>query len=62
MAKVLELAGLGLVAVMSLGFVGALQPDIEPGLSPLFWGCAAAALGIIVYRKAIKKRQDEDED
>ncbi len=40
MAKMLEVLGLILVAIMSLGFMGILRPTIEPGLSPLFWGCA----------------------
>ena len=51
MAKTLEVLGLVLVAIMSLGYVGAFQPTIEPGLSPLFWGCAGSALTIIIYRK-----------
>lgn len=59
MTKILEMLGLVLVAIMSLGFVGALQPTIEPGLSPLFWGCAGVALMVIIYRK-IKRKQEED--
>ena len=38
MVKLLEIAGLILVAIMSLGFVGVFQPTIPMGLSPLFWG------------------------
>jgi len=60
MAKMLEILGLVLVAIMSLGFMGILQPTIEPGLSPLFWGCAGGALMIIIYRK-MKKKQVEKE-
>ncbi len=60
MVKMLEMLGLVLVAIMSLGFMGILQPTIEPGLSPLFWGCAGAALMIIVYRK-IKRKKEEKE-
>lgn len=60
MAKMLEIIGLILVAIMSLGFMGLLQPTIEPGLSPLFWGCAGIALMIIIYRK-MKRKQDEKE-
>lgn len=60
MAKMLEIIGLVLVAIMSLGFMGLLQPTIEPGLSPLFWGCAGIALMIIIYRK-MKRKQDEKE-
>lgn len=61
MAKMLEIIGLVLVAIMSLGFMGLLQPTIEPGLSPLFWGCAGIALMIIIYRK-MKRKQDEKEN
>ncbi|MFB5621276.1 MAG: hypothetical protein ACE5RC_09120 [Nitrosopumilus sp.] len=57
MAKILEILGLILVVIMSLGFVGVLQPTIEPGLSPLFWGCAGGTLIIIIYRK-IKRKQE----
>ncbi len=60
MVKMLEMLGLVLVAIMSLSFMGILQPTIEPGLSPLFWGCAGAALMIIVYRK-IKRKKEEKE-
>lgn len=55
MVKTLEVLGLVLVAIMSLGYVGAFQPTIEPGLSPLFWGCAGSALTIIIYRKMKRK-------
>ena len=61
MAKMLEIIGLVLVAIMSLGFMGLLQPTIEPGLSPLFWGCAGIALMIIIYRK-MKRKQEEKEN
>ncbi len=56
----LDVVGLILVAIMSLGFMGILQPTIEPGLSPLFWGCAGATLLIIIYRKK-KRKQAESE-
>ena len=58
----LEMIGLVLVAIMSLGFMGLLQSvGIEPGLSPLFWGCAGGTLLIIIYRK-MKRKQEEKED
>ncbi len=60
MAKMLEMLGLVLVAIMSLSFMGILQPTIEPGLSPLFWGCAGATLMILIYRKR-KRKQEEKE-
>lgn len=53
--KLLDVAGLGLIVVMILSFVG-VMPGQEAGLSPLFWGCAVGALGIIFYRK--KKKQE----
>ena len=61
MAKLLEIIGLVLVAIMSLGFMGILQPTIDPGLSPLFWVCAGVALMIIIYRKMKKKKEEEKE-
>ena len=54
----LEIIGFVLLGIMTLSFVGALQPTIEPGLSPLFWGCAGATLMILIYRKK-KRKQDE---
>ncbi len=56
----LEVIGFVFVAIMTLGFVGVFQPTIEPGLSPLFWGCAGATLMILIYRK-MKRKQEEKE-
>jgi len=56
----LEVVGLVLVAIMTLGFVGAFQPTIEPGLSPLFWGCAGATLMILIYRKRKRKQKEKE--
>ena len=57
----LEIIGLALVAIMSLGFVGALAPTIPIGASnPYFWGCAGGTLMIIMYRKR-KRKQTEQE-
>ena len=62
MTKMLELLGLVLVGIMALGFMGLLQSvGIEPGLSPLFWGCAGATLMIIIYRKMKRKQEEEKE-
>ncbi len=60
MAKMLEMLGLVLVAIMSLSFMGILQPTIEPGLSPLFWGCAGATLMILIYRKRKRKQEGKE--
>ena len=61
MAKLLDVFGLALVAVMALGFVGAFQPAVQPGLSTVFWVCAGGALAIIMYRKMQKGRQEARE-
>ncbi len=58
MAKILEVIGLVLVGIMSLAFVGVI-PQVESGLSPVFWGCAGGALMIIFYRKMKRKQQEE---
>ena len=61
MTKILEIAGLALVAVMTLGFVGAFQGyGVRPGLSELFWGCAGATLMIIIYRKMKNKVEEKE--
>jgi hypothetical protein len=60
MAKILEMIGLVLVAIMTLGFVGVFEPNIESGLSPLFWGCAGGTLVIIMYRKRKRKQAGEE--
>jgi len=60
MAKMFEILGLVLVVIMALGFMGLLQPTIEAGLSPLFWGCAGATLMIIIYRKRKNKKEGKD--
>ncbi len=59
MVKMLEMLGLVLVAIMTLGFVGAFESyGINKGTSALFWGCAGGALMIIIYRK-MKRKQEE---
>ena len=57
MIKGLEAIGLALIVVMFMAFVGFI-PGVEPGLSPVFWGCAAGALAIIFYRKKLKEKQN----
>ena len=57
MNKFLDVIGLGLIVVMILAFVG-VMPGQDPGLSPLFWGCAAGTLLIIFYRKMKKKEME----
>ena len=61
MVKILEMIGLVLVAIMSLGFVGLFESyGIKNGTSELFWGCAGATLLIIIYRKMKKKQEDQE--
>ena len=61
MVKILEMVGLGLVAIMTLGFVGLFVPyGIKNGTSELFWGCAGAALMIIIYRKMKNKKEEKE--
>ena len=62
MVKMLEMVGLVLVAIMTLGFVGLFEPyGIRNGTSELFWGCAGGTLLIIIYRK-MKRKQEEKEE
>ena len=62
MTKILDIAGLGFLVIMTLGFVGVLEPyGIKNGTSELFWGCAGGTLMIIIYRK-IKRKQKETEE
>ncbi|MCV0411300.1 hypothetical protein [Nitrosopumilus sp.] len=62
MVKILEMVGLVLVAIMSLGFVGVFEPyGIKNGTSELFWGCAGGTLLIIIYRKMKRKRDEKEE-
>ena len=56
MAKILEIIGLVLLSIMILGFVGAVVPHVESGLSSLFWGCTGGTLIIIIYRKRKRKQ------
>ncbi len=60
MVKMLEMLGIVLVAIMTLGFVGAFEPTIRNGTSELFWGCAGAALLIIIYRKMKRKKEEKE--
>jgi hypothetical protein len=63
MAKILDIAGLGFLAIMTLGFVGVLEPyGIKNGTSELFWGCAGGTLMIIIYRKMKKKEKEKEKE
>ena len=58
----LEMIGLGFVAIMILGFVGSLESiGIPIGVrNPYFWGCAVGTLIIIIYRKRKRKQEDKE--
>ncbi|QMU53820.1 MAG: hypothetical protein GKS07_02175 [Nitrosopumilus sp.] len=59
MTKILDIIGLSFLAIMTLGFVGVLEPyGIKNGISELFLGCAGGTLMIIIYRK-MKRKQEE---
>ncbi len=60
MAKMLEMLGFVLVAIMTLGFVGVFEPTIRNGTSELFWGCAGGTLIIIIYRKMKRKQEGKE--
>ncbi|MCV0401283.1 MAG: hypothetical protein K5777_04830 [Nitrosopumilus sp.] len=61
MAKILEIIGIVLVAIMTLGYMGIFQSyGIKNGTSELFWGCAGATLMIIIYRKMKRKQEEEN--
>ena len=63
MVKILEIIGLGLLAIMTLSFVGVFEPyGIKNGTSELFWGCAGGTLLIIIYRKMKRKQKGEKEE
>ena len=59
MTKTLDAIGLVLIAIMFMAFVGVI-PQVEPGLSPVFWGCAGGALMIIFYRKWKRKQAESN--
>ena len=63
MAKILEIIGLVLVAIMTLGFCWNITTNgLKNGLSELFWGCAGATLMIIIYRKMKKNKKEEQKE
>ncbi len=59
MSKLLELIGFGLIGGTMYAFLGPiLQRD--PIGWPLFWACAIGALGVIVYRKKMRKNLEKN--
>jgi hypothetical protein len=58
MSKILELIGFGFVGGTVYAFLGLISQQ-DPLGWPVFWGCAAGALGIIIYRKKKQKEQEQ---
>ncbi len=54
MGKILEIIGLVLIGGTVYSFIGMTESELR---WPIFWGCAAGALGIIIYRNYMKKRK-----
>ena len=54
MSKFLELIGFALIGGTIYSFLGMGLDD--PLRWPVFWACAAGALGIIIYRKWMRKK------
>jgi hypothetical protein len=63
MAKILDIIGLVLIAIMTLSFVGTfVSYGIKSGTSSeVFWGCAEATMRLIIVRER-KRRHDEKEN
>jgi hypothetical protein len=54
LGKILEVIGLLLIGGTIYSFVGMTESELR---WPVFWGCAAGALAIIIYRNYMKKRK-----
>lgn len=57
MSKMLEIIGFALIGGTIYSYLGMIGNDLR---WPVFWGCAAGALGIIVYRKLMRKKLDSN--
>lgn len=60
MIKILELIGFALVGGMIYAFLG-LMAQGDPMGQYIFWSCAVGTLGIILYRKQ-KRKKDQNEE
>jgi len=54
MSKILELIGFALIGGTIYSFLGMGDSELR---WPVFWGCAAGALAIIIYNKKKRKQQ-----
>ena len=57
MTKGLELIGFALIGGTIISFLGMGDSELR---WPVFWGCAICGLGIIIYRKRQRKKQDQN--
>ncbi len=55
MSKILEIIGFALIGGTIYSYLGMIGNDLR---WPVFWGCAAGALAIIIYRKWMKKKSE----
>jgi len=55
-SKILELIGFGFIGETIYSFIGMIDHELR---WPVFWGCAAGALGIILLRKWQKKKKNQ---
>jgi hypothetical protein len=53
MTKILEIIGFALIGGTIYSYLGMIGNDFR---WPVFWACAAGALGIIIYRKWMRKK------
>ena len=53
MIKILEIIGFALIGGTIYSYLGMIGNELR---WPVFWVCAAGALGIIIYRKWMKKK------
>jgi|TARA_B110001454_G_scaffold106953_1_gene100696 hypothetical protein len=60
MTKKLEFIGLALIGGMIYAFLG-LMSQGDPMGQYIFWSCAVGTLGIILYRKQKRKKDQHEE-
>lgn len=56
MIKALEIIGFALIGGTAYAYLGMIGNELR---WPVFWSCAAGALGIIIYRKWMQKKSSQ---
>ena len=56
MSKIVDLIGFGFIGGTIYSFIGMIDHELR---WPVFWGCAAGALCIILLRKWQKKKKNQ---